>query len=372
MALQDQPAILLLDDGSIYRGFALGTIGTTTGELCFNTGMTGYQEIFTDPSYFGQLMVTTHVHIGNYGISQADQESDKIQIAGLICRNYNILYSRQMADQSIQDYFAQEGLVGISGVDTRAIVRHIRSKGAMNAIISSEILDIDQLKTKLKEVPSMEGLELASKVSTTEAYELDTAGSRYRVAVYDYGVKKNILNCLVERGCHIKVFPAKTPASELIAWQPDGYFLSNGPGDPAAMDYAVEAIKEILDLDKAVFGICLGHQLLARAIGIDTYKMHHGHRGINHPILHLQTQKSEITSQNHGFGVKAEAIRAAADIVQVTHVNLNDQTIEGIQLKNKPAFSIQYHPEASPGPHDARYLFDDFINQMDQLATQTN
>ncbi len=365
MDLKDKPAIILFEDGTNYQGYALGVQGTTTGELCFNTGMTGYQEIFTDPSYYGQLLVATHVHIGNYGISKADQESDKIQIAGLICKNYNVKYSRHLADETIQEYFEREGLVGICGVDTRAIVRHIRSKGAMNAIISSTEFDIKVLKKELERVPSMKGLELASKVTTDKPYQLGSKDSRYKVAVLDYGVKRNILECLVRRNCLVKVFPAKTGLDELEAWKPDGYFLSNGPGDPSAMSYAIECVKKILAQKKPLFGICLGHQLLASAVGIKTYKMHHGHRGINHPVKNLITGKSEITSQNHGFGVDADSIQKAKDIIQITHVNLNDQTIEGIRVKDKPAFSIQYHPEASPGPHDARYLFDDFIKEME-------
>lgn len=363
MESPENTAILLLADGTVYRGKSIGIQGTSFGEICFNTGMTGYQEIFTDPSYFGQMLVTTNVHIGNYGIKDSDVESDKIQISGLICRNYNVKYSRHQADRSIQDYFEEEGLVGISDVDTRAIVRHIRSKGAMNAIISSEIMDINILKEKLSSVPSMDGLELASKVTTEAPYELSTAGSQFRVAVYDFGVKKNILRCFTERKCHVKVFPAKTPFSELRDWNPDGYFLSNGPGDPASMDYAVESAKSILKEDKPLFGICLGHQILARAMDIKTYKMHHGHRGINHPVKNLISGRSEITSQNHGFGVHPEEIEKSNDVV-VTHKNLNDHTIEGLSVKNKKAFSVQYHPEASPGPHDARYLFDQFIDLM--------
>ncbi|MCL4145809.1 UNVERIFIED_CONTAM: hypothetical protein GTU68_057175 [Idotea baltica] len=350
----EQEAILLLADGTVYRGTSLGIIGTTTGEICFNTGMTGYQEIFTDPSYFGQILVSTNVHVGNYGIKKSDVESDRVQIAGFICRNYNVKYSRQMADETIQDYFVREQVVGICNVDTRSIVKHIRSKGAMNAIISSEILDVEELSK----------LELASKVTSSEPYELSTAGSRYRVAVYDFGVKKNILKCFTERSCHVKVFPADTDVEVLKAWNPDGYFLSNGPGDPGAMDYAVKATQAILNEDKPLFGICLGHQILARAVNISTYKMHHGHRGINHPVINLSTGKSEITSQNHGFGVSLEAIEKSNDVV-VTHKNLNDQTIEGLSIKNKKAFSVQYHPEASPGPHDAQYLFDQFIGYMD-------
>jgi len=361
---QKNAAILLLEDGTVFHGKAAGKIGTTTGEICFNTGMTGYQEIFTDPSYFGQILVATNAHIGNYGTKQMDTESGSIKIAGLICKNFTNDYSRKMADMSIQDYFEAEGLVGISDVDTRAIVRHIRSKGAMNAIISSEINKIEVLKEKLKEVPSMDGLELASKVSTKEPYFIGESDAPIKVAVLDFGVKKNILKCMTSRGCFLKVFPAQTPFEEIKAWNPDGYFLSNGPGDPGAMDYAVETAKAILTENKPLFGICLGHQLLARAVDIPTYKMHNGHRGINHPVKNLRTGKSEITSQNHGFGVSPEAIEANKNKIEVTHVNLNDDTIEGIYVLNTKAFSVQYHPEASPGPHDSRYLFDDFIQKI--------
>lgn len=359
------PAVLVFEDGSVFYGKACGSIGTTAGELCFNTGMTGYQEIFTDPSYFGQIMVTTNAHIGNYGTRISETESKGIKIAGLICKNFTDNYSRPLADKGIQDYFEGESLVGISAVDTRSIVRHIRTKGAMNAIISSEILDEKVLMEKLRAVPSMDGLELASKVSTTEPYFFGDEDAPLKVAVLDFGVKQNILKCLASNGCFLKVFPAKTPFEELASWQPNGYFLSNGPGDPAPMDYAVNTTKRILDADQPLFGICLGHQLLALALGIPTYKMHHGHRGINHPVKNLETGKCEITSQNHGFGVSEAAIEQNKELVTVTHINLNDGTVEGIKVKNRRAFSVQYHPEASPGPHDARYLFENFIKLMD-------
>lgn len=362
--MDQSPAILLLEDGTIFQGKAAGKIGTTAGEICFNTGMTGYQEVFTDPSYFGQLLVATNAHIGNYGTKNSDTESGNIKIAGLICKNFTNEYSRQVADDSIQAYFEKENLVGISNVDTRAIVRHIRSKGAMNAIISSEELDVDKLKSQLAKVPNMDGLELASKVSTKEAYVVGSDTATYKVAALDLGIKKNILECLVAKDCQVKVFPAKTSYETLKAFAPDGYFLSNGPGDPAPMDYAVNTAKAILADNQPLFGICLGHQILARAVDIPTYKMHHGHRGINHPVKNLLTGTCEITSQNHGFGVSPEAIEANQDKVEVTHRNLNDNTIEGIRIKNKNAFSVQYHPEASPGPHDARYLFESFVDLM--------
>lgn len=361
---ESRQALLLLADGTLFRGKAAGAVGTTTGEICFNTGMTGYQEIFTDPSYFGQLMVTTNAHIGNYGIKATETESATIKIAGLICKNFSEPYSRTQADESIQKYFEAQGLVAISDVDTRAIVRHIRSKGAMNAIVSSEITDVEELRRRLAAVPNMDGLELASAVSTPEPYFVGNPDARFRVAVYDYGVKRNILQCFAERDCYLQVFPAKTPLGQVMDWKPNGYFLSNGPGDPAPMDYAVQTAKSILAEDLPLFGICLGHQILALAMDIPTHKMHHGHRGINHPVKNLITGRSEITSQNHGFGVSKDAIAAAADRVEVTHVNLNDDTIEGMRVKGKRAFSVQYHPEASPGPHDARYLFDDFIRFM--------
>jgi len=356
-------AVLLLADGTVFHGKAAGKKGITTGEICFNTGMTGYQEVFTDPSYFGQILVATNAHIGNYGIKHIEEESDSIKIAGLVCRNFTDKYSRQAADEGIQDYFENEELVGISDVDTRAVVRHIRSKGAMNALISSTELDIEVLKKKLSEVPNMEGLELASKVSTDKIYDLSEPGANHKVAVLDLGTKKNILRNFVKRGCEVRVFPAKTSYSEMKSWQPDGYFISNGPGDPASMPYAVATVKDVLAEDNIVFGICLGHQILARACDIPTYKMHHGHRGINHPVKNLISGKCEITSQNHGFGVSPEAVENS-DIVEVTHRNLNDDTIEGIRVKNKKAYSIQYHPEAAPGPHDASYLFDEFVDMM--------
>ncbi len=362
--MQTTQAILLLQDGKVFYGKAAGKIGTTTGEICFNTGMTGYQEIYTDPSYFGQIMVNTNAHIGNYGTKHDEVESNSIKIAGMVCRNFNIDFSRSKADASIQDYLEKNNLTAIYDVDTREIVRYIRSKGAMNAIISSETTDLEVLKAQLDNVPSMAGLELASIVSTKEAYALGHPDSKYRVAILDYGVKQNILRSFVERDCYVKVFPAKTPLSEIKDWNPTGYFLSNGPGDPEPMDYAIAITKEILALNKPLFGICLGHQILALAMGIPTYKMHNGHRGINHPVKNLLTGLCEITSQNHGFAVNPEALEGHKDI-EVTHINLNDNTIEGIRLKNKPAFSVQYHPEAAPGPHDSRYLFDEFTKLMD-------
>ncbi len=358
----ENKAYLVLEDGTYFEGKAAGFKGTATGEICFNTGMTGYQEVFTDPSYYGQILLTTNAHIGNYGTMDQDNESDKVQISGLICKNFTNKYSRQMADQCIDDYFVKNKITCIYGIDTRMLVRLVRNKGAMNCIISSEILDFNELKDKLSTVPSMEGLELASKVSTKEAYQLGNEDSPIRIAVLDFGTKRNILNCMVERGAFLKVFPAKTSYEELSKFNASGYFLSNGPGDPGAMDYAVETVKKILETNKPLFGICLGHQLLARALDVPTYKMHHGHRGINHPVINLISGKCEITTQNHGFGVDPKVVMEKKEEVEITHRNLNDESIEGIRNKTKNAFSVQYHPEANPGPHDSRYLFDDFIN----------
>lgn len=363
MPANNKQAILLLEDGTTFYGKAFGKIGTTTGELCFNTGMTGYQEVFTDPSYTGQILIMNSVHVGNYGIKNDEVESDSIKINGLICRNLEEQYSRIQAHLSVQDYLEQNNLVAIDGIDTRVLVTQVRNNGAMNCIISSEEHSLDILKNKLANCPKMDGLELASKVSTKQPYELGDASAKLKVAVLDFGIKKNILNCLVERGVRVKVFPAKTPASQLKAFNANGYFLSNGPGDPSAMPYAIETVKEILTENKPLFGICLGHQLLALANGITTFKMHHGHRGLNHPVKNIITGKCEITTQNHGFGVQPKSVKESS-MVEITHINLNDDSIEGIRLKNKPAFSVQYHPEATPGPHDSRYLFDDFIALM--------
>lgn len=353
-------AVLLLSDGTFIKGRAFGKIGTATGEICFNTGMTGYQEVFTDPSYYGQVLIMNTVHIGNYGTNATDVESGSVKVKAVIGRNLEEKFSRFAAQTSLQEYFEKENIVAIDCVDTRALVEHIRRQGAMNCIVSSEVLDKEILATQLAAVPSMDGLELASTVSTTEPYFLGDEDSSIRIAVLDFGVKQNILNCLVERGAYVKVHPAKTNFETLEQFRPHGYFISNGPGDPAPMQYAVATIQQILAADKPLFGICLGHQLLALANGIGTFKMHHGHRGLNHPVKNVVTGRSEITTQNHGFGIKPEDV-AASDKVAITHINLNDNSIEGIRIKDKKAFSVQYHPEATPGPHDSRYLFDDFM-----------
>ncbi|WKN42281.1 glutamine-hydrolyzing carbamoyl-phosphate synthase small subunit [Tunicatimonas pelagia] len=363
--IPQRPAVLLLEDGTHFEGEAIGKIGMSGGEICFNTGMTGYQEIYTDPSYYGQIIVNTTAHIGNYGVLDTEEESEHPQIRAIVVNSFSNGYSRKQADSDLQKYLEEHQIVGITNIDTRKLVRHIRSKGAMNAIISSEDLSVESLKNKLAEVPSMEGLELSSEVSTKEAFLLGDSDAPLKVAVLDIGIKTSILNNLLKRGCQCKVFPARTTYAEMLEWNPDGFFISNGPGDPSAMDYAVETVKEIVKNDHPLFGICLGHQLLGLANGIATYKMHHGHRGLNHPVKNLKTGLSEMTSQNHGFSVDLDKAEGA-DEVEVTHLNLNDNTVAGLQVKNKKAFSVQYHPESSPGPHDSRYLFDQFVALMEK------
>lgn len=354
------PALLLLEDGTIFYGKSAGKVGTATGEICFNTGMTGYQEVFTDPSYKGQLLLATNVHIGNYGIKYDESESASLKIAGLICRNFSIQYSRKQADISLNDYFIEQNMVVICDVDTRALVRHIRDKGAMNAIISSDILDVEQLRQMLAKVPSMAGLELSSTVSTKQPYFFGNPEAPLKVAVLDEGVKTNTLRCLSDRGCYLKVFPFDASFSDIQAWKPDGILVSNGPGDPAVMPQVVSTVKQLVNANVPLFGICLGHQLLAEACGISTFKMFNGHRGINHPVKNRESGHSEVTSQNHGFAISREDVEKS-DLVEITHVNLNDGSIEGIKVKNKKAFSVQYHPESAPGPDDSRYLFDSFV-----------
>ncbi|AZQ58956.1 carbamoyl-phosphate synthase small subunit [Maribacter sp. MJ134] len=355
-------ALILLADGTIFYGKSVGDKeGTAFGEVCFNTGMTGYQEIFTDPSYFGQLMVTTNAHIGNYGTNKEEVESETIKISGLICRNFSYEYSRPIADASLEEFLNKNGLFAISDVDTRALVNYIRDNGAMNAVISTEVDNIESLKKQLKEVPSMDGLELASKVSTREPYYYGDENAKYKISALDIGIKKNILRNLAKRDAYIKVFPYNTSFDKMASWNPDAYFISNGPGDPEPLKDAINTAKDIIKTDKPLFGICLGHQVIALANGVSTYKMHNGHRGINHPVLNLLTGKGEITSQNHGFAINREETEANTDL-EITHVHLNDKTVAGIRMKDKNVFSVQYHPEASPGPHDADYLFDDFFN----------
>ena len=356
-------AILILADGTKFFGKSIGPDGTSFGEICFNTGMTGYQEIFTDPSYFGQLMVTTNAHIGNYGVHKKDDQSNSIKIAGLICKNFSYEFSRPLADMSLEKYLINNGLFGISDVDTRALVNYIRENGAMNAVISTEIDQEDALIKKLFDMPSMEGLELASKVSTKEPYFVGDPGAEFKVAALDLGVKASILGHLSDRNIYIKVFPFDTSFEEMQNWEPDGFFISNGPGDPNPLHHAQKVAKEIIKHNLPLFGICLGHQIIALANGIPTYKMFNGHRGINHPVINLKTGKGEITSQNHGFAVD-KSIAESNKEFDISHIHLNDQTVAGLKMKNKNCFSVQYHPEAGPGPNDASYLFDEFYKNI--------
>jgi carbamoyl-phosphate synthase small subunit len=357
-------AILALSDGTVVHGIAIGHKGTTGGEMCFNTSMTGYQEIFTDPSYYGQLMMMTYPHIGNYGTMSRDDEAGKVMIAGLIVRAFSWDYSNPMADGSLQEYLEQHKVTGISGVDTRRLVRHIREKGVMNAVISSEITDEKKLVEMARNWDDMEGLELATKVTRKEAQTISSDGP-YKVAVFDYGIKQNIINNFVQRGCTLRVFPAETTVEEVKAWKADGYFFSNGPGDPnASSSYALPVVEFAKSTGKPMFGICLGHQLMALSEGISVRKMFVGHRGANHPVKNLKTGLVEITTQNHGFAV--DEAKMDESKAEITHVNLNDNTIEGLRFKNFPGMSVQYHPEASPGPHDSAYLFDEFIDMIRQ------
>jgi carbamoyl-phosphate synthase small subunit len=360
---ENQNAVLVLEDGTVFKGNAIGKIGTTTGEIAFNTGMTGYQEVFTDPSYYGQILIMNTSHIGNYGVHENEKESESIKISGLITKKFSYGYSRTSAEGSLQQYMEENETVGISDIDTRSLVRHIRSKGAMNAIISSENLNEEELQKLVLEVPKMSGLELSSKVTTDTSYEVKPENPKLKVSLLDLGVKRNIVKCLVERGCHVKVFPLQSSKADLDSFNPDGYMLSNGPGDPSAMPETADMVKELVQSDTPIFGICLGHQVLGMSQGLTTEKMFNGHRGINHPIKNLKTGKGEITSQNHGFVISKKSAENHADI-EITHLHINDNTVAGIKIKNKPVFSVQYHPEASAGPHDSRYLFDDFIENM--------
>ena len=354
--------IVLLADGTIFYGKSVGVEGTAIGEICFNTGVTGYQEIFTDPSYYGQIMVTTTSHIGNYGIRENESQSEKIYISGLICKNFSYVNSR-VSSKSVDSWFNKQKLIAISDVDTRALVRYIRENGAMNAAISTDINNLDELKKKLINSPEMDGLELASKVSTKKPYFLGNPKSKYRLAVLDLGVKNNILSNFIDRDFYIKVFPYDTNFDELMKFKPNGFFLSNGPGDPKPLSKVIDTTKEIIKNNFPLFGICLGHQVIALANEINTYKMFNGHRGINHPVLNLKTTKGEITSQNHGFAVDYKEAKKNKKVL-VTHQHLNDNTIAGIELKDKKCFSVQYHPEAGPGPNDGNYLFDQFLSYV--------
>ena len=361
----DLPAILLLEDGTIFKGKSLGAQGTTYGEIAFNTGMYGYQEIFTDPSYHKQMLVMATAHIGNYGVHDDEVESSNVKVAGIVVRNFSSIASRVDSSGTLQADLEKNGTVGISDVDTRALVRHIRNNGAMNAVLSTQEFDVKKLRTILDSVPSMDGLELSSEVSVTESFDFNLTGE-HKVALVDFGFKKSIATCLSDRGCSVRVFPWNVSAEEVLEWSPDGIMLSNGPGDPSAMKSVIAEVGKLVESELPIFGICLGHQLLSLSQGLETTKMFNGHRGVNHPVKNLITGKCEITSQNHGFVVSHDSVKNNTN-VEVTHIHLNDDTIAGIRLVNKPVFCVQYHPEASAGPHDSRYLFDDFVELITEF-----
>ena len=353
----------MLEDGRVFYGTAFGALGEAMGEVCFNTGMTGYQEILTDPSYCGQIVTMTYPHIGNYGVNADDVESSRIQVAGFVVKDGTEIPSNYRSEASLNEYLQSAKIVGIQGIDTRALTRHIRDRGSMNGIISSNDLDDISLKKKMAEIPTMAGLDLVPKVTCKELYSWPDPSKRqeYNVVAIDFGIKHNILRLLSHHGCKTTIVPATTTVDEIMSINPDGVFLSNGPGDPSAVTYGINTIKDILG-KKPIFGICLGHQLLSLAIGGSTYKLKFGHRGINHPVQNIETSEVEITSHNHGFSVDPDSLPSTANI---THWNLNDNTVEGLKCTDIPAFSVQYHPEAGPGPHDSRYLFNKFVTMMD-------
>ncbi len=369
---QKKDALVLLEDGSVFYGKSpnsnLLTTKTSFGEACFNTGMTGYQEIFTDPSYYGQIMVTTNAHIGNYGTNKNESESNSPKIAGLVCKNFSFNPSRVDMDKSLLDFLSETNLLIISDVDTRALVEHIRENGAMNAVISTDVDNLDRLKDELAKQPSMKGLALSNEVSTQEIYEMKDDADQYKVAVLDLGVKQNILRHLKSRACSLKVFPWNSSFEDLVEYKPDAIFISNGPGDPEPLKEAIDVAQKTIEKNIPLFGICLGQQIISLALGIPTEKMHHGHRGINHPVLNLETGKGEITSQNHGFVVAKEAAESSK-LIKITHKHLNDDSIAGFRVIGKDCFCVQYHPEAGPGPNDATYLFDNFIEMIQKAKS---
>ena len=358
-------ARLVLEDGSLFEGVAFGHIGEAQGEIVFNTSHTGYQEILTDPSYKGQMVCMTYPLIGNYGANMRDRESEQAWASGFIVGELSEIYSNFEAEFGLDEYLNAQGVMGVGGIDTRRLVRHLRQQGAMQGIISTE-RNIANLIKKAQAVPKMNGQDLASMVTRGKTFTLKGDAPLCRVVAFDYGMKQNILQMLVQSGCEVTVVPAQTPAEEVVRLAPDGIFLSNGPGDPEAVGYAVDAIKFLANPKKVgreipMFGICLGHQLLALALGAETYKLKFGHHGGNHPVKNLMTGKIEITAQNHGFAVNPKTL---PKYLELTHLNLYDQTVEGFRHKKLPIFSVQYHPEASPGPHDSHYLFDDFMALM--------
>ncbi len=361
---EQKPALLVLEDGRAFRGRAWGAGGETVGEMIFNTSMSGYQEVLTDPSYAGQIVCMTYPLIGNYGVNTRDAESSRPWVEGFVVREASRVASNWQAEETLEAYLKRWNIVAIEGIDTRALVRHIRNKGAMRACLSSVDLDVESLLAKAQAAPKMDNQELASSVTTSEIYVYPAEGAEaFHVVCYDFGVKTNSLRELSAFGCRVSVVPSDTSASEVLAMKPDGIFLSNGPGDPAAMNKVVEEIKQLLSSNIPTFGICFGHQLLGRAFGGETYKLPFGHRGGNQPVKDLMTGLVEITSHNHGFAVDGTSLPAD---VEVTHINLNDDCVEGMRHKTLPVISVQYHPEAAPGPHDAAHHFRRFIEMMER------
>ena len=361
--MTQKKAVLYLENGAQFHGHAFGAVGEELGEVVFNTSMTGYQEVLTDPSYAGQIVIMTQPEIGNYGTNLEDTESRQPFVRGFVVRECSRIFSNWRADSSLNDYLAEHQVCGIAGLDTRALVRQIREVGAMRGIISSTDFSLDSLQQKVLSHPTMAGSDHVRDVTTDQSYRWEVDEPSFRVAVMDFGIKTNILRSLAARGCDLTVLPASTSSEEILALDPDGVFLSNGPGDPEPLDYVVRNVKEMLGR-KPIFGICLGHQVMGLALGGRTYKLKFGHRGANQPVKNLLTGRVEITSQNHGFAVDPKSL-PESEVMQ-THVNLNDQTMEGLRHRHLPVFSVQYHPEASPGPHDSFYLFDDFIEMMRQ------
>ncbi|MCK5710485.1 MAG: glutamine-hydrolyzing carbamoyl-phosphate synthase small subunit [Deltaproteobacteria bacterium] len=367
-------ALLVIEDGTVFEGYGFGAQGEAFGEVVFNTSLSGYQEILTDPSYNGQIVTMTYPEIGNYGVNEEDVESKRPYLKGFVVKEYWRVPSNWRSQGDLESYLSNYGVVGIEGIDTRALTKLIRSKGAQKAVISTSDLDPKSLLRKVHSAEGIVGIDLVTEVSCEEPYnrsegtqkwlpineEIPQVNDTFKVVAYDFGLKYNILRKLTDHGCDVTVVPSRTPPNDVLSMDPDGIFLSNGPGDPAAVQYAVESVRTLIG-KKPIFGICLGHQILSLALGAETYKLKFGHRGANQPVKDLQTGKVEITSQNHGFAVDAKSLGKDIDI---THINLNDNTVEGIKHKKHPAFSVQYHPEASPGPHDASYLFQDFINLM--------
>jgi carbamoyl-phosphate synthase small subunit len=361
------PALLVLSDGTVHRGTHMGAPGEFFGEVCFNTSMAGYQEILTDPSYAGQMVNMTYPLIGNYGLNEEDFESDRIYMGGFIVRESSRLTSNWRSSGDLDGFLKKHGVVGLEGIDTRALTRHIRTQGALKGGLSSLDLDSESLLGKVRRAPELIGVDLVREVTIIEPYVWEEnllSSPEFEVTAFDFGIKRNILRLLNAHGCRVTVVPASTTAAEILEAGPDGVFLSNGPGDPAAVNYAIQSIRELLG-KTPIFGICLGHQILGLALGGKTYKLKFGHRGVNHPVLNRVTNKVEITSHNHGFAVDPDSLNA--NQIELTHVNLNDQTLEGFRHRSLPCFSVQYHPEAAPGPHDSRYLFHDFAGLMDEF-----